>query len=257
MPKVRFHSEACTDSLDGVAGGADSLFLSNEDLLANEESHLTIAIADGVSGSGSGNVAAEKAIEAVSDSHARETTSLIDIFEAANLDLRRLSNKDDSIAIAETTMLVGLILNTAAHIGSVGDSRAYLFSQKNNTLERLTVDHNLAEETKPHVRKNQPPNSLRDDEFNLSTGRDVLTRALGSTKTLEGLSIRQKYIKPGELLLFCSDGLYSGLSDDLLGKLILDLYDEPSIGKCLIEKARQRGVTDDIAVVTVLCIEEE
>jgi protein phosphatase len=76
----------------------------------------------------------------------------------------------------------------------------------------------------------------------------VLYRSLGSDPTVEVDTLSQA-LAPGDLLLFCSDGLVSYVEDAELARIVIA---EQSIDRAcerLVALANERGGSDNISVV--------
>ena len=251
MPQLHLLAEGQTTSLDTLTGGADCFLVSEPYIVASSDSLLTVAVADGVSNSSYAKDAANTVIQAVSRSHYARNTDLEKILHEANNQLTQM-NKDNSASTpSETTLVVAQIIDRNLQITNIGDSRGYLYDPEKNFLEQLTIDHNLIQSiTKSNSYKDQTEKHLYD-EFNMHVGRDALTQVLGIKSIKDYPPTISRILSPGQLLLLCSDGLYSGLSNDLLAKLVLDFYELDDIADLLIQKARERGIIDDITVISV------
>jgi PPM family protein phosphatase len=84
----------------------------------------------------------------------------------------------------------------SAVVENVGDSRAYLFRQRE--LRQITVDDSLLNSTSK--------GGLAEADFGKSPRRDVLTQAAGAEAQLD-VHISELKLESDDLLLLSSDGL--------------------------------------------------
>lgn len=103
------------------------------------------------------------------------------------------------------TLVVCVIVNDQLISLNVGDSRAYL--HRNGKLTQLSKDH-----------------SLRSEFFSLYEARShslshVLTQAIGTQSTINPF-VSTTQIVPGDLILLCSDGLTSAVTDIEIEKVL-------------------------------------
>lgn len=137
------------------------------------------------------------------------------------------------------TTLVGAVANgDCAHFLHAGDSRAYLLRE--GLLTQLTVDHTVTQmlvdsgEINPSEAENHPQ-------------RHYITRAVGVGPSL-GYDIFSIDLRPDDLLLLCSDGLYNYVDHQRLCALLPQCVARRS-ALPLIEAANQNGGGDNITAV--------
>ncbi|MBV8631407.1 MAG: serine/threonine-protein phosphatase, partial [Silvibacterium sp.] len=128
-----------------------------------------------------------------------------------------------------------------ALIGHVGDSRCYLFRKRR--LIRKTLDHSLVDE---QVRLGQ----LTQDEADHSPLRNVITRAIG-TQVSVSADIAELDLKPGDMLLLCSDGLTRELPDERIASLLSQDGGPEELCSRLVDAAKAAGGHDNITAVLV------
>lgn len=145
------------------------------------------------------------------------------------------------------TTVVGAVVNrNEVVIASVGDSRAYVMND--GTSEQLTSDHTFVQQLvdQGHI---QPQDAL------LHPQAHILTRCIGSSPEFE-LDVQKFWIWPadpgasGDILLLCSDGLYSVVTDDEMSCIVST--QSPSVAcEKLIALAIERGGYDNITAIVV------
>ncbi len=218
----------------------------------NEDSYYArtpvFAVADGMGGAQAGEVASHAAVEAVAAGLPEEGTAedrLAAVVRRANEAIFRMSREDDSRAGMGTTL-------TAVHVGEqdvaiahVGDSRAYRF--RDGELSRLTEDHSLVEEMR---RRGQ----LTAEEADEHPQRSIITRALGPEPDVL-VDTRSWPARDGDVLLLCSDGLTSMISEAQVAEILREATGLEQAGRALIAAANRAGGRDNITVV-LLRLEE-
>jgi protein phosphatase len=124
-------------------------------------------------------------------------------------------------------------------IAHVGDSRAYLF--RDGELKRLTKDHSLVQ-----VLVDQ--DKLTEEEAEQHPQRSIITRALGPEPTVDVDTWRYP-VRAGDVLLLCSDGLTSMITDDRIARVLSSTANLNDAAQGLIDEANEAGGRDNITVV--------
>ena len=238
---------------------------SNEDSFAISDDQTLLILADGMGGHAAGEVASRLAVESIerhisgSDPRKEPTVPasfrspsgdeaglppparrVLNAIRLANQEIVRSVRKDSSMRGMGTTVVIALIHGSRAFIGSVGDSRAYLVRDGN--LRQLTSDHTLVNE---QVRAG----ALSTQEARRHPARNILTRAVGSQEDVEPDLVEQD-LRPGDMLLLCSDGLTTMVEDADILKTVLAHADDPQTAcRALIDLANERGGDDNVTVV--------
>jgi len=138
-----------------------------------------------------------------------------------------------------TTTTAATLFGPYVFVAQVGDSRAYL--ARNKQVFQLTRDQTflnyLAE-----IGAEVPADPEKDSR------KSILTQAVGTSETVD-VKVTYTKLRQGDFILVCSDGLYNMVkAPDLLE--ILNRQDTLA-NKCkaLIERANERGGTDNITVI--------
>ena len=201
------------------------------------------AVADGMGGHAAGELAANLALDALSNTFLsgrhRAPQRLAEAVQAANLEVLR--HAVGEYAGMGTTLVALAIDKGAALLAHVGDSRAYLL--RGETLIRLTEDHSwVAEQVRlGHLSEAE----ARDHQW-----RSVVSNALGGEERVR-LELYGFPLQRGDRLLLCSDGL-SGVvdEDDLRDMLGWGLTPELTAQR-LIDAANALGGPDNVTAVIV------
>jgi protein phosphatase len=213
---------------------------------ANEDAFLAraplFAVADGMGGAQAGEVASATAIEVLSGGLGEGESveqRLSESVRQANSQIHALSVADDERAGMGTTVTAAYIGENNVTLVHVGDSRCYRW--RDGTLERLTDDHSLVEEM---VRQGQ----LTEEQALDHPQRSIITRALGPESVVEP-DAQTVGARDGDLLLLCSDGLSTMISDEQIAKVLA--HDEPlkATTHALVAAANEAGGRDNITVV--------
>ena len=239
---------------------------ANEDnFCANKELGLFV-VADGMGGHAAGEVASRLAVEEIESvllqSQGDEDWTWPDTYDTsasltanklrfainlANEKIRRTTLERVECRGMGTTIVAAIIRGAQLTVAHVGDSRAYLFRE--GKLSALTSDHSWVNEqlkqgflTLEHAR-NHP-------------FRNVITQALGSGVEVKA-DLKDLLLKDNDLLLLCSDGLNSMLTDhEILG--VISQNKEAHLDDMthlLVDAANRKGGDDNITVALIRVFE--
>ncbi|MEO9139513.1 MAG: protein phosphatase 2C domain-containing protein [Jatrophihabitans sp.] len=219
---------------------------------SNEDSMLVsdwfVAVADGLGGHASGEVASRIAVERLKELEELDPVQPDDVIAAIEDANRRI--------VAEThrhrehqgmgTTLTGLgIVDVAGSqhcvVFNVGDSRVYRFAD--GALGQVTVDHSEVEEMRA-----AGVISARDAATH--PRRNVVTRCLGSIPH----PTPDLWVFPPsgqERFLVCSDGLTNEVDDAGIAEVLGGPGDPAAAAEELVERALAAGGRDNIAVIVV------
>ena len=138
-------------------------------------------------------------------------------------------------------MVAATIVGHYAYVANVGDSRLYVIGEE---IQQITRDHSLVQEM---VRMGE----LDAEQARKHPKKNIITRALGAEKTVD-IDFFDLKLKPGDVVLMCSDGLSNMVEDSQLKEIISDTdTDLDEKGRILIREANRNGGKDNIAIVLV------
>lgn len=140
-----------------------------------------------------------------------------------------------------TTLTCVLVFDEQMILGHVGDSRAYLVSDKG--IRQITRDHSLVQEL-------METGTITPEEALVHAQRDVLWNAMGKAIDVK-VDIHVEAIPRDGYLLLCSDGLWSALDDDEIRSLAGNHYSPQAFCEALVQQAEESGVEDDISAIAV------
>lgn len=226
--------------------------VENEDALAVEPSLGLVVVADGVSASGGGGIAAETVVEALRGFFGREHTRqflaslgpdaphavppllLASVVEAHH----RMRRAADACGFHEmaTTLAMVLLLGDHAFIAHAGDSRVYRV--RPGHIEQLTRDHTALNAWID--RNGQPSVDI------VNRLEHVLVRAVSARFSEVEPELRVEPLRPGDLFLVCSDGLTKVVEDEVLHDLAMAGGDLERVVQSLVAAALAGGGPDNI-----------
>jgi protein phosphatase len=229
---------------------------------ATEDEHpLVFAIvADGIGGHRAGEVAAELAVnyilQKVAESDGSKPLQIIEsaIDTASQAIATRSASKDDQQGMG-STCVCAWVVEDQLYTGYVGDSRIYLI--RDEKIHRLTMDHSWVQEA---IEKG----IITPEEARNHPNMHVIRRHLGSFE-LPGVDFRLYLeqgesaeqakdnqgmrLRPGDILLLCTDGLTDMVWDDDILHIIKTRSNLKSMAEDLVNQANERGGHDNITVV--------
>ncbi|MDW5300563.1 MAG: Stp1/IreP family PP2C-type Ser/Thr phosphatase [Sedimentibacter sp.] len=225
---------------------------NNEDnfIVEETEKYSLYAVADGMGGHKAGEVASSIAIDSIReffkekcDQESFQAPSfIIKSVQLANDKIREEASKKEECSGMGTTITMAVIdldLNIA-YIGNVGDSRAYIL--KNNEITQITDDHTYVNELLKDCK-------ITKGEAIHHPKRNVITRAVGSEEYVHA-DIFEIEIFENDVILLCTDGLTTHLSDEKILDTIMEYGSSDSVQK-LIKLANDNGGTDNITIIIV------
>jgi serine/threonine protein phosphatase PrpC len=199
-------------------------------------------IADGMGGARAGEVASKIAVETFEQDLPGEGSAeerLAGCVREANRRIYEVSSSEHEHAGMGTTLTAAYLDEADVAIAHVGDSRAYLF--RDDELTRLTRDHSLVGEL---VERGK----LTEEQAAEHPQRSIITRALGPEPDVK-VDTWTYPVRPGDVLLLCSDGLTSMLKDGQIADILRSAGSLDDAAEELIARANDAGGRDNITVV--------
>lgn len=169
---------------------------------------------------------------------------LLDACSEANGVVYAYSRFGEEYAGMGTTLVAAVIRsNGNGHIINVGDSRAYLISPLRGQIRQVTRDHSLVAEL---VRFG----AITPEEAKTHPQRNLITRALGTEESVQA-DIFPVFLKRGELLLLCSDGLSNMVEEQEMLQASKSCRSPEALCGRLMDLALVRGASDNVTVVAI------
>lgn len=204
-------------------------------------------IADGMGGYEGGQEASRLAVETVRFAYDRDFSqdpqdALLAALRAAHNAIQRFAAQHPRFAEMGTTCTAVAIIGHHLHFAHIGDSRLYLL--RRGTTSRLTRDHS-------YVGRLVETGIVRSEDAESHPQRHILTAALGSGRdVLPDVPERPVGLEDGDVLVLCTDGLWSVVSEAELARIALS---EPPAEACgrLVNAALERGGPDNVTVMVL------
>jgi protein phosphatase len=220
----------------------------NEDSFLSDTERRIFAVADGVGGAQSGEVASQTAIETLDEAfrhhkHGEDAEDLMEIaFQRANIAIHQMSREHHRLAMMATTIVALHLDDTTAIIGHVGDSRLYRLTP-DGQLRRETVDHSVVEE---EIRAGR----LTPDEAQHHPNRNIISRALGAEISVEA-EMQKIELAANTTFLLCSDGITRHIPDDELRDILTAQPDIHRVCEEFKKRCFERGAEDNLTAVVI------
>lgn len=181
----------------------------NEDagiVLKLQNGEDVLIVSDGVSSSLIATSASQKAIEIIKETLLKDDKTPDELIKSAihsaDACIKELpfETREDGIYGPEATVIVAMVSGDTATIGWVGDSRAYIIN--NIEQELLTVDDSWVELVVAN-------GSMTREEASKDKLAHCVTQVLGMHDQDIEIHTLVRSLKPGDMLLLCSDGLWN------------------------------------------------
>ena len=223
----------------------------NEDAFCIEKDLGLLAIADGMGGHASGEVASKMAIEILRNSLKKEGEPVPDRLNSgvklANKMIYEASRSQSQLNGMGTTLTAVQLDGKRLSIAHVGDSRAYLI--RGGVIEQLTDDHTIVFEQMARGM------IITREEAARSDMRNILSKALGIAPEVD-VDMEELTVSEGDQLVLCSDGLSELISDDeILAEVRSSKRPELACNE-LVNLANQRGGEDNLTVIVAYLHQE-
>ncbi|MCX6112312.1 MAG: Stp1/IreP family PP2C-type Ser/Thr phosphatase, partial [Proteobacteria bacterium] len=206
------------------------------------------AVADGMGGHKGGEIASAIAIEVLESAlknldekkQINITPFLKEAVSLASIRIHEKASMDDNLKGMGTTLVGVYFNNKKCYIIQVGDSRVYLY--RDGYMWKITEDHSLVNE---QVRSGIITRAQADK----LAYKNVITRSVGFEEVVD-VDVYEREAEKGDILLLCSDGLTSMLSDADIKQNITPDDLKISIEN-LINAANKAGGYDNISAIIV------
>jgi serine/threonine protein phosphatase PrpC len=230
---------------------------SNQDRLAYSYSRdaLILVLADGMGGHLHGEVAAQIAVQFVTEAFEREAKSkLPDPFlflqksitnaHHAIIDYAETRKLEET---PRTTCVACIVQDSVAYWAHVGDSRLYLV--RNGHVHVQTKDHS-------RVQMLVDAGRIREEAVAVHPERNKIYNCLGSHALPQVDISRKTVLHEGDTLLLCSDGLWGPLNSRIIGAALLNGEIMKAVPNLMTQaEARAGKDSDNISAVAITWLE--
>ncbi|ATB30372.1 PP2C family protein-serine/threonine phosphatase [Melittangium boletus] len=232
---------------------------NNEDSFCEKPELGFFAVADGLGGHEGGEVASQLVLRTVTDflsSDERTAPSapvpsaesepaaagperlLREAVQLAHHEVR--AQQKGKLHMMASTLTAVLFEQDEAVVCNLGDSRTFLV--RDGAVQRLTKDHTVLAEMEAAGLDTKTPFALRH--------RNSLTGAVGMEDSVD-VDCGRVSVRPGDVLLLCSDGLYEPVPPDLMVELLAQGGSAREMAERLVTRAYDRGGTDNITGIVL------
>ncbi len=206
-------------------------------IIAEDES-LLMAVVDGMGGHSHGARAAEVTLEVIEEAFKEVPRPIFDPQGFLKLVLARAHDAvvelGDGLVLDEkprATCAICLVQESGAYWAHVGDSRIYQI--RGDAVFERTRDHS-------HVELLLRQGLISEAEISEHPMRNFVECCLGGDAALPNMSVTgKKDLLPGDVLLVCTDGVWTGLEEDEIGRVI---GDESATPDSLLRKVAESAV---------------
>jgi len=219
---------------------------------ASSKPFVLLTVADGMGGQGHGQEASRLAVQSLTEYVSgllcsKQVTPqnflslLKEGVQAANRVVYQ-RNREQRTEMG-TTMTAALIVDTTAYVAHVGDSRCYLYREPGG-LSQITHDHSL-------VAALVTAGAIQPEEIYTHPRRNLIYRCLGEKASVE-VDACAVPLAAGDILLFCSDGLWEMVRDQQIVAILTSPMPDPSQhAHALLQAALASGGEDNVSVIVV------
>ena len=210
------------------------------DVIATDNA-LLMAVVDGMGGHAHGARAAEVTVATLRECFAEISLPVFDPQGFLTLALARAHDRvvklGDGVALdhkPRATCAVCLVQEGGSFWAPVGDSRIYHL--RSGAVAARTRDHS-------HVELLLREGLIAENEMRGHPMRNFVECCLGGDSPLPDMSVTaRRKLEPGDVLLACTDGLWSGIEDGDIAKAAADSHDSMDrILRALGERAVARN----------------
>ncbi|SMB22874.1 Serine/threonine protein phosphatase [Sterolibacterium denitrificans] len=176
---------------------------------------LLMVVADGMGGHLHGELAAQIAVQTLSESFKSQARTLLaDPFQflsrslsQAHLAINQYAGKHGLSEAPRTTCIACVVQNNTAHWAHVGDSRLYVI--RDAAVLAQTRDHS-------HVKMLLEQGKIDAAEAARHPARNLVYSCLGGPNPPEIEFSRKTPLQKGDVIALCTDGVWSPFTDDAL-----------------------------------------
>lgn len=220
---------------------------NNEDAFVVKPELGLCAVADGMGGAASGEVASrifcDTSFELFSQANPQSEEDTVKMmhmtFQLANERILNKAKQEPAHNGMGCTAELLKFFDQIYVIGHVGDSRVYLFRQ--GQLRQITKDHSL-------VQEQLEQGLISTIEARKHSLRHLILRAVGINDSLAVDFIKGRTL-PGDIFLLCSDGLSDMIDDSIIQQALSLPINIQQKADTLIQSAKSAGGYDNITVM--------
>ena len=210
-----------------------------------------VAVADGMGGHSHGEIASKlavrTAIRKVMDDIVEHDDDMPVNYRSWLESATRIANRvvyktaESRDSNMGTTLVLAVVAGNKLHVANVGDSRAYVITDK--SIRQITKDHSM-------LRAMLESGAYDERQIEQSPFKHALTQAIGQAEPIEIDTFTEK-LPDGSYVLLCSDGLWGEVDESEIFKIVQEAESVQAACEALVKAANSAGGSDNIAVVLV------
>jgi serine/threonine protein phosphatase PrpC len=220
---------------------------------------FVFAVSDGMGGANSGEYASRVAVEKITrllprafrlgaeGLQAGHQDILDQLFRDIHAELTTMGRYYPECEGMGATLSLGWFTPGYMHFAHIGDSRIYEI-EKEDGMTQITHDHT-------HVGWLRRSGKLNEREARTHPMRNVLSKALGAGHQFMDPQIGSVRVEPGDVLLFCTDGVTDGLWDRRLQEIVRERQPDDGgvlrLAQQIVEEAVASSGRDNATAVVV------
>ncbi|MEL7609877.1 MAG: Stp1/IreP family PP2C-type Ser/Thr phosphatase [Bacillota bacterium] len=210
---------------------------------------MLLIVADGMGGHNAGMLASHMAVQTVSERMKQggffNTDALIRHAVAyANTVIYHFALERAECRGMGTTIVLAVVEGGEYIAANIGDSRLYHYYQARQSIRQVTVDHSF-------VATLVASGEITPEQAQTHPKRNIITRALG-TREQEKLDLFHEKWDKGDILMLCSDGLYTAVRERQLVDILRQDVDLEHKCSMLVDLALNADASDNVTVVLAL-----
>ncbi len=218
---------------------------------ADAQSVGVYAVADGIGGQDSGEVASKLAVrtairklmENITESNDDMPDNYRQWLEMAVTLANQVVHEKADVEKKKmgTTLVLAVVVGNDVHVANVGNSRAYLISPTD--IRQITHDQSMTQTMVDN-------GLIKPEDAATHPYRKILTQSVGSHDAITVDSFTET-LQEDEALLLCSDGLWNMLGDAEIMRIVRTVDSPTAACQALVDACNQKNARDDIAAVLV------
>ncbi len=222
------------------------LVMFSAEMESNVSAPMVAAVADGVGGETSGEIASRLALELLSDLKPTSKTDYEKKVLSVHRSLQRYGITHNTENMQTTLCALAVDSSGNAVMINVGDSRMYLY--RGGRIKQLSRDQSL-------VQMLYEKGYITGEQKRRHAGKNVIFPVLGSLAEEPKPQIEriEGGLVHGDVIIICSDGLSDSLTNGEFEDILARPKKLPKRLADLVSQAIANGSSDNVTVVGVTC----
>ncbi|AMV33321.1 Serine/threonine phosphatase stp [Pirellula sp. SH-Sr6A] len=236
-------------------------YLGKQGSMSTANCDLLFAVADGMGGERSGELAGKIALDNItrllpraymmSERHLEENSQSIlkELYAAIHSELVKLGSYDPLCINMGATLTMVWVHKSVVMFAHVGDTRLYRLrknAEGDMKMEQASEDHT-------HVGWLRRSGKINEREARTHPRKNVLAKALGAGNQFAEPQVGRFTLQAGEKLILCTDGVTDGLWDRAIEDLVLrpesSVIDQSPAQRLVLNAVAESGRDNATAIV--------